>query len=80
MPVKRRQPKRRARINAEALAAYQAGDRLELHRALGLRPWETSPLDADDGPSPWPSRTAGAESWPQAQELRRALEAAARAK
>ncbi len=42
-------------------------------RGLTFRPWEAPPWEADDGPSPWPRRTAGAESWPKAQALRRRL-------
>jgi len=76
MPRKRRLPKRRTRINALAIAAFAAGDEPALRRALELRPWEVSPLDVDDGPSPWPDGSAGAVGWKQAQELRRVIEAA----
>lgn len=46
---------------------------LRLYRALGLRPWQTSPLDVHpDWSCPWPSG-AGAEAWPLALELREQL-------
>ena len=45
MPIKRTRG-RLHRITAEALAAFEAGDWAALHRALGLKPWECSPLDA----------------------------------
>lgn len=37
-------------ITEEALAAYQIGDYLALHRALKLKPWEPSPLSLADSP------------------------------
>jgi hypothetical protein len=71
MPIKRRMPKGRLhRVTPAAVDAFRAGDYAALHRALGLRPWETSPLEVDDGPCPWSGNSAGAASWPQAQELR----------
>jgi hypothetical protein len=52
------------------LAAFDTGDVLTLHRALGLKPWESSPLGVNDGPAPeWVSDA----DWKQAQALRRAL-------
>ena len=47
----------------------------ELCKAKGMafRPHECPPWEADEGPSPWPPNTAGTESWPKAQALRRAL-------
>ena len=78
MPVKKRTSKVRAhRITAEAVAAFNAGDRSALHFALGVGPWVPSPLDVHpDEPSPWPPGTGGAEYWPLAVELRRELFAA----
>ena len=74
MPLKRRAPKaRQHRVTPEALVAFQAGDRMGLHRALGLKPWQASPLDVSDGPCPWPQNTAGAASWPLARWLRAEL-------
>lgn len=73
-PKDRRQ---RLRISAEAIAAYQADDFHRLHRALGLNPWDCSPLDV--GPldqCPYGPGAAGATSWPLVQELRRLLDAA----
>jgi hypothetical protein len=85
MPVKRRLAKgREHRITPEAIAAFEAGDYGALHRALGLRPWEASPLplsvtslgvDQDVPPDPHP--VGWAQSVPQAQELQRLLMAAA---
>lgn len=76
MPTKRRAAKGRThRITRDALAAFQAGDAIALHRALGLRPWQPSPLDAvtpepplDIRGGPW------AESWPLAFDLRGKLD------
>ena len=86
MPVKRRTVKGRVhRITPEAVEAYRAGDYIALHMALGLRPWEVSPLPLsvtslgcdqslprDREPSGWFA------SWEQAQELQRLLEREAR--
>lgn len=49
--------------------------RNRLDRALGLRPWEATPLDvADDGPPPaWMKSPASVADWYQAQEPRRQL-------
>ena len=61
MPVKKRTAKGRLhRITSEAVAAYIARDFTGLHRALGLMPWQPSPLpleieglgvDQDEPPS-----------------------------
>lgn len=76
MPVKLRRPKRAEYpITVEAVAAYRAGDWLGLHRALGLKPWQPSPLDAV-GECPWNGNSAGATFWPLAVELRAELESA----
>lgn len=67
-------------ITAEAIRAYRDGDRGGLNRALGIRPWEVSPLDAVSEALPaWCSSSSpwGA-SWPKAYELRKQLEAAAK--
>jgi hypothetical protein len=61
------------RLTPGVLAAFEAGDEHELARLLGLKPWEITPLDADDGESPYAPGTAGHTSWPQAVELRRAI-------
>ena len=76
MPAKRTRSKARAhRVTPEAVRAYQARDWGALHRALGLKPWEASPLDINASEnaqrrpkSPW------AQSVPQAVELRSELE------
>lgn len=73
-PIDRRQ---RLRISPEAIAAYQAEDFMRLHNALGLNPWDASPLDV--GPletCPYPNSNAIAMSWGTVQELRRLLDAA----
>ena len=78
MPIKKRTAKaKQSRITQEAVEAFISEDCCRLHKALDLRPWQVSPLDADDGPSPWPRGNAGDLSWPNAQELRRLLEEAA---
>lgn len=85
MPVKRRNAKgRRHRITPEAIAAYRARDYMGLHQALGLRPWEISPLPlevealgVDQNPPPEPRQYGGwYDTWEQAQELQRLLEEA----
>lgn len=63
------------RITAEAVAAFRAGDWIGLHRALRLRPWEASPLDAATD-TPIRGGQPYVDSWAQARELRLALEAA----
>ncbi len=75
MPTKRQRKTRKlaSRITPAAVAAFKAGDERALYEAIGQRPWEYSPLDVDDGPSP---RPVHAELWTKAQELRAALEAA----
>lgn len=78
MPIKRRAAKGRPhRITRQAVEAFTAGDMLALNRALGLRPWQPSPLDADTpeppawaGPGPW------RDGWRLAHDLRGMLEAA----
>lgn len=79
MPVKQRPHKsRRHRVTAEAVAAFVAGDEGALHRALDLRPWQPSPLEADhDAPPAWVRPGAAwAEAWPLVRGLRLELEAA----
>ena len=79
MPIKRRVAKvRDHRLTAAAVEAYRNRDSLALHRALGLKPWEVSPLDAD-GPEPPadPHRGPWLDSWPKAWALAVELEAAA---
>jgi hypothetical protein len=72
MPVKRRVAKLKAhRITEAAIAAFKAGAWLDLQRALGLKPWEMSPLDAGPTPPSWRKTT---DDWQQAVELRQALE------
>jgi hypothetical protein len=72
------------RLKRSALSSSQLGKRqraafLEtsclLHRALGLRPWMTGPLDTvghDDEPPSWMNEHARAD-WARAVELRRKL-------
>ena len=85
MPVKRRNSKtRQHRITDEAVEAFQAGDYIALHRALGLPPWHPSPLPESvhdlgvdpDNPPPGDGTSWG-EFWPAAVELQRELQAAA---
>lgn len=84
MPVKRRVQKLKPhRITPAAIEAFKAGDYLGLHRALGLKPWEPSPLPPTEplgvDPKQRPSGTsARAEGWAKAVELQRELKAAAR--
>jgi hypothetical protein len=67
----------RHRITEEAVAAFRADDWTGLHLALGLRPWEMSPLQVHekpepsrDSPYPW------VRSWWKITRLRKELEAA----
>ena len=64
------------RITPEALAAFSAGDRATLKRALRLPPWQVSPLDAE-GACPYPPLTGAAATWPDSLTLRNQLQAAA---
>lgn len=74
MPIKRRTPKARDhRVTPAAVEAYRAGDWMGLHRALGLRPWQASPLDVPMG-NPYPDGSPWAASWPLAAALRAELE------
>lgn len=66
----------RNRITPAAVEAFKAGNRLELHRALNLPPWQASPLDAV-GVCPWPEQSAGALSWASSVRLREELQCAA---
>jgi hypothetical protein len=73
MPIKRRRAKRTEHaITPEAIAAFRRGDRECLHRALGLKPWHPSPLEAE-GDTPWTGGSMGAKSWALAVELRAEL-------
>jgi hypothetical protein len=81
MPIKLRHAKvREQRITLAAVEAYTAGDWMLLHRALGLRPWQPSPLDADtDEPPAWlPPGHAWRKDWSTVRQLRLELEDAAR--
>lgn len=80
MPVKRRIMKTREyRITPEAIEAFRAGDCRALHRALGLRPWQPSPLPHSvtglgvHRGDPPEEKTEWSQSWPAIQELQRAL-------
>lgn len=82
MPIKRRLAKGIAhKITPEAIEAFRAGDWLGLHRALGLAPWQPSPIDTDTPEPPaWATqrgKTGWAEEWPMVFELRQALDARA---
>lgn len=86
MPVKRRLHKgREHRITQEAIEAFEAGNYSRLHAALGLGPWQASPLPdricglgvEDDAPPEWMTKFPHRiEDWHHAKELQRALLAA----
>ena len=74
---------RHHRITAEAVEAFKAG--ISLHRALGLRPWQCSPLPLEVtalgcGPESPPDSFASRlnESWQLACELQAELRKAAK--
>lgn len=75
MPLKRRAGKSRVhKVTAEAIEAWRAGDYSRLHMALGLRPWEMSPLPEDltalgVGPEKPGYDDGWSASWAQAREL-----------
>lgn len=81
MPTNR---KRRTRniapgLTAEAIDAFQAVDRQLLHRALGLKLWDVSPLEVSPGEEcPYPPGSGGALDWHRITEIRRALDDAVR--
>jgi hypothetical protein len=71
----------RLRITPEMVDLYRRGLALELHRALGLRPWHPSPFDikSDDFPEPegdFHTSMSWRESEPHIAAIRRQLEAA----
>lgn len=73
MPFRRgRVVRARHAITPEAVEAFADGDWIRLHRALGLKPWECSPLDARDD-FVLGSGTAFATSVEQARQLRAEL-------
>jgi hypothetical protein len=79
MPTKRtRRAPRQHGLRAAAIEAWQAGDHLALHRALGLLPWEASPIEAHGTPPAWAAAMPYGQSWPRAAELRRQLIEASR--
>ena len=57
------------RVTAERRLAFEVKDDDTLRDLLGLKPWETSPLDVGDGPCVYPAGSGGAESWPLAVAL-----------
>ena len=74
--MRKRAPSSILKVSPTAVAAWQARDEAALHRALGLKPWDFSPLDVDDGECPYPGFPQN-ENWQRANDLRAALEAAA---
>jgi hypothetical protein len=71
----------RLRITPEMVDLYRRGLALELHRALGLRPWHPSPFDIelDDFPEPegnFDPAMTWRESEPHIAAIRRRLEEA----
>lgn len=74
MPIRRRRRKRHAHlITPDAIDAFVASDWHALHAALGLRPWQYSPLDATEKRLEWEDHRRHTLAW----ELRQALLAAA---
>lgn len=88
MPTKRTPRNRnvKRRITPAAIEAFRANDFKSLHHALGLRPWEMSPLPRDIEPlgcdperPPNSGTTLFDQSFERAVELQRALLQASRA-
>jgi hypothetical protein len=76
VPAKRRLPKTRAhRITDAALMAFRGGRIVALHRELGLRLWQVSPIEVDGPAAPANAAPGDRESWALAWELRQELEA-----
>jgi hypothetical protein len=71
-------------IPADVVDLYRrarAGDsnaRIMLHRRLGVRPWQISPVEVHDElePPAWAAHRRADVGWDRAVELRRELEAA----
>lgn len=65
-------------ISAAAIAAFKAGDRSGVNRALGVRPWQVSPCDAHKYPDDPKEVGRGAAPWLEsllrAKRLRAELE------
>lgn len=71
--MKRRKSKMLAhRITIEAVTAFRSGDETALHRALGLKPWQVSPLAVETAPGEGDG-TGWGHSFVLARELRAAL-------
>jgi hypothetical protein len=70
LPVKRRLHKGRPhRITDDAVEAWRSGDSVALHRALDLRPWETSPFDVDDDGGVDEPLISTPDDWPRGDEV-----------
>ena len=65
-------------ITADATEAFVRQDSTALHHALGLFPWEPSPLDTVVSDYPYGTEPHHIASWKQSYELRRKLKAALR--
>lgn len=72
---RRKHTQQSGRVTAEAVDAFDAGDRERLHRELRLPPWQASPLEAE-GDCPWSPGSAGGFTWADSVALRAALVAA----
>lgn len=70
--AKRRRPQH-VRVAPAAVRHFIRGERLELHRELGLKPWQASPLDVRPA-TDTESRTAWGQSLDKAREFREELE------
>ena len=79
MPVKLRLVKAKAhRVTPEAIAAFDRGYRMGLHRVLGLKPWQPSPFDIDGATPPaWSRAGPWRDDWALVATLRAELEAGA---
>jgi hypothetical protein len=77
MPTRKAKIRRaKHHITSKAIAAFQAGDFGALHRALALKPWESSPLWVQPGDEQPEGNSMGSLTWPKAMALRLELEAA----
>jgi hypothetical protein len=74
MPTKRtKRPLQRHGLTEAVLEAWHVGDKHKLAMALGIGPHQVNPFDALTDRPPADDRSAWAQSWPHAMQLRKQL-------